>query len=335
MPTLASIWRDIETAAKERGVLRIGASGIDDEHVALFEEWLRRGGEASMAYLRKNLPTRLDPLHRFPWARSVVAITVPYSAHRPPAPATALSSVVARYALGDDYHTVLDAILEGIEETILRLVPHAKTRRYVDTGPLSDRSYAAQAGLGWIGRNAMLIDPDHGSYFVIGLLLTSLPRGPEAEEITDRCGSCTACIDACPTGAILADRAVASDRCISHATIEQRGAIDDRMKNRLTGNLFGCDICQDVCPWNRAAPPAHPSLEPREIYRATPISDLLRMDQTDFSRMFRASAIKRARRAGLVRNALLLLEAATSPPPDLEQDEGVADAKRWRACSSP
>jgi len=197
--------------------------------------------------------------------------------------------------MGDDYHDVLDTILRDMENVV-----EGKTWRYVDTGPLSDRSAAAQAGLGWIGRNGMLIDEEHGSYFFIGTLLTSLENDISATEIADRCGTCTKCVDACPTDAILPNRTVASEHCISYATIEHRGPLPEHM--HLDGNVFGCDICQEACPWNRAPLDPHPAFIAREQYRATPVSDLLHFEQADFSRLFAKSAIKRARLDGMKRN---------------------------------
>ncbi|MEO8216258.1 MAG: tRNA epoxyqueuosine(34) reductase QueG [Acidobacteriota bacterium] len=330
--SLRSIWGELTRSAMHAGALRIGASAIDDEHVELFGQWLERKLEGQMHYLRRSEAVRRDPLQRFPWARSVIVITVPYSPNRPSAPDGALSNHMARYALGDDYHEVLDAILCRIEETLRQLVPEVSSRRYVDTGPLSDRSYAAQAGLGWIGRSGMLIDERNGSYFLIGTLLTSLENDLSPELVADRCGTCTRCVDACPTAAILPDRLVDSQRCISHATIETRGAIDDWMKSRLEGNVFGCDICQEVCPWNRFAPAGHESFEPREQYRSTPVTDLLRMDQAQFSTMFRRSAAKRAKRAGMIRNALLISDVPTEELERVasETDSGILDAVQWK-----
>jgi len=291
---LSEIWPDLERVARDEGVVRLGASDLADAHAALFDEWIADGHHATMSYLARVRETRRDPAQRFPWAKSIVVILVPYSGSRPDAPPGALSDAVARYALGDDYHDVLDRILRRFEDVI-----PGKTWRYVDTGPLSDRAAAAQAGLGWIGKNGMLIDERIGSYTFIGTLLTSLENDIEAATVADRCGTCTRCIDACPTDAILPNRMVASESCISYATIEHRGALPEI---ELAGNAFGCDICQEVCPWNRAPAAAHPAFTPREEYRATPLTDLLRFEQADFSALFRKSAVKRAKLAGMQRN---------------------------------
>jgi len=302
MRKLSEIWPALERVAHAHGVVRLGASGLDDEHAELFAQWIARGDHATMSYLAKNAAIRSDPHARFPWAKSVITILVPYSAERPEAPEGALSHHIARYALGDDYHDVLDRILRDFEAVI-----EGKTWRYVDTGPLSDRAYAAQAGLGWIGKNAMLINQEIGSYTFIGTLLTSLENDIAPQAVADRCGTCTRCIDACPTDAILPDRTVASAACISYATIEHRGPLEIEVGS----NAFGCDICQEVCPWNGEPAPPHDAFAPREAYRATPVTDLLRYEQADFSELFRKSAVKRAKLAGMQRNVTACQEAQT------------------------
>jgi epoxyqueuosine reductase len=296
---LSEIWPAVQAVAKQHGVEYAGASDLRDEHAALFAQWIAAGRHATMRYLEKNVAIRNEPLQRFPWAKSIIVILVPYASERPQAEADALSHHIARYAMGDDYHDVLDRILRDIE----KVVP-GKSWRYVDTGPLSDRAAAAQAGLGWIGKNGMLIHEEHGSYFFIGTLVTSLENDIGSGEVTDRCGACTRCLDACPTSAILPDRTVSSEHCISYATIEHRGALPEHM--HLDGNAFGCDICQEVCPWNRAPLESHPAFTARDEYRATPVTDLLRFEQGDFSRLFAKSAIKRAKLEGMKRNVRAL-----------------------------
>ena len=295
---LSRVWPVIERVAREAGAIRIGAADLHDEHASLFAEWLESGHHATMHYLAKNRAARLDPSSRFPWARSAIVILVPYASERPNAPAGALSHAIARYALGDDYHEVLDGMLRKIEDALPDTI---KTWRYVDTGPLSDRAFAAQAGLGWIGKNGMLIDDEIGSYVFIGTLLTSLENDIRIATVADRCGACTRCVDACPTDAILPDRTIASERCISYGTIEHRGPLPAGLP--LEGNVFGCDICQELCPWNAHPAEPHPAFVPRDAYRATPVTDLLRFEQSDFSRLFQNSAIKRTKLAGIVRNA--------------------------------
>src|SRR5438128_5666162 len=301
---LSEVWPAVERIARDQGVMRVGASDLADAQAELFDQWIDAGHHATMRYLAKNRSVRRDPATRYPWAKSVIVILVPYASERPDAPPATIGHHMARYALGDDYHVVLDRILRAIEEA---LPDGIKTRRYVDTGPLSDRSYAAQAGLGWIGKNGMLIDEERGSYFFIGTLLTSLENDIASATVADRCGSCTRCIDACPTNAILPNRTIASERCISYATIEHRGPLPENLT--LAGNAFGCDICQEACPWNATPAMPHPDFVTRAEYRATPLTDLLRFQQSDFSRLFRKSAVKRARLDGVKRNVEALYRA--------------------------
>jgi epoxyqueuosine reductase len=329
MQTVSSILPALEPLAASLGALRIGASPLGDEHVESFRAWLNAGREASMSYLRKSLAVREKPSERWPWARSAIVITVPYSPERDAPESETISSRIARYAQGDDYHEVLDTLLRRIETRVVELAPGARTWRYVDTGPLSDRSLAAQAGLGWIGRNAMLIDPSHGSFFFIGLLLTSLEYDIEVDRVTDRCGNCTRCIDACPTAAILPDRSVDSTLCISYATIEHRGPMPDSVAEHLEGNVFGCDICQEVCPWNSFVGDGLEPFRTRDGYHARPVTDLLRLQQTELSALFRKSAVRRAKRAGIIRNTILAADGAELDGID-GSDEGIADALRRR-----
>jgi epoxyqueuosine reductase len=307
---LSSIWPQLESIAREEHVARIGASDLDDRHADLFAQWIEDGRHASMHYLAKNAEVRANPQARYPWAKSVISILVPYSSERPDAPAGALSHHVARYAQADDYHEVLDRILQRFEAVMKAAHPDAKSWRYVDTGPLSDRAYATQAGLGWIGKNAMLIHEEIGSYVFIGTLVTSLANDIVPDRVADRCGTCTRCIDACPTDVILPDRTVDSSACISYLTIEHRGSIDESLAHKLHGNAFGCDICQEVCPWNRAPEESHPAFVPRASYRATPVTDLLRFEQEQFSTLFRKSPIKRPKLSGMQRNVAAILSDA-------------------------
>jgi len=327
--TLSAVWNELEREALRLGAIRVGATPLTDHHVERFEQWLHAGREADMTYLRRNLAKRRNPLERFPWGRSVVVVLVPYDADRSHSPSGSLASGIARYAQGDDYHDVVEDMLRELESLLSSLAPGTKSWRYVDTGPFSDRSLAAQAGLGWIGKNAMLIDPEIGSYVFVGTLVTSLEHDLDVAEVTDRCGDCTRCIDACPTDAIDQERFVDSHRCISYLTIEHRGAIDASLSDRLAGNVFGCDICQEVCPWNAHAHEGHEPFRTRAGYSGRPITDLITMTQSDFSTLFGGSAIKRAKRAGMIRNALLAadrvsagsLEAAKS-----ETDPGIRAA---------
>lgn len=327
---LGSIWPEIERVALDAGAIRIGACDLADENVRHFEAWIDEGLEAGMSYLVRNLAVRRDPASRFPRGRSAIVILVPYPSERPVPRPDNIAAHIARYAQGDDYHDVVDEMLTRIESRIASLAPDTWTRRYVDTGPLSDRSLAVQAGLGWIGRNGMLIDSEIGSWHFIGVLLTSLVDDLPKISIEDRCGQCTACLTACPTDAIRPDRLVDSTRCLSYLTIEHRGAFPREAETfDFAGNIFGCDICQEVCPWNERPPESHPAFETRESYRNTPVSDLLHASQPEFSRLFRKSAVKRAKRAGMIRNAIRAgahLDARDMERLADETDEGIRAA---------
>jgi len=322
--SISEIWPEVERIASAHHVIAAGTADLGAEFGDVFARWLDLGHEAGMTWLRRNREARRDPTTRFPWAKSAIVILVPYSAERPHQD-DRISTRIARYALGDDYHDVLNEILKEIENAILRAIPDTRTRRYVDTGPLSDRTLAARAGLGWIGKNAMLIHPEHGSWTFIGALLTSLGDDRGGHEITDQCGTCTRCIDACPTQAILTDRTVDSGRCISYWTIEHRGPIEPSIASRIEGNLFGCDICNEACPWNASPPAPHPAFEPRDEYRRRPIHELLRIEQGEFSSLFRRSGVKRARRDGIIRNAILVTSAEhrDSTPTDSPDRDGT------------
>jgi epoxyqueuosine reductase len=255
---------------------------------------------------------------------------VPYGPERANAPARSLAGGIARYAQGDDYHDVVDSMLRRIEELLCAIAPGTRSWRYVDTGPFSDRSLATQAGLGWIGKNAMLIDPEIGSYFFIGTLVTSLEHDLDVAEVTDRCGDCTRC-------AIVPDRLVDSRRCISYLTIEHRGAIAPDLATNLAGNVFGCDICQEACPWNAHAPEGRDAFRTRAGYTGRPVTDLITMTQAAFSSLFRGSPVKRAKRAGMVRNAILAADALSAEElasAGSESDEGIRAASESRGRES-
>jgi len=329
-PTLSAIWSAVEATAMDNGAIRIGACDLSAAHANRFETWLGQGLHAGMSYLERHLPIRLNPSVRYPQGRSAIVVLVPYPAERPPSRPDNLAAHIARYAQGDDYHEVVDHILKALESTIERDAPGTWTWRYVDTGPLSDRSLAVEAGLGWIGRNGMLIDPEIGSWHFIGVLLTSLPNDLAIAEVADRCGECTACVTACPTNAIRSDRLVDSNLCVSYLTIEHRGPLpEEAVALDFASNAFGCDICQEVCPWNENPPESHPAFDTRPGYRATPVTDLLRMSQQKFSALFRKSAVKRAKRAGMIRNALVISRSVSKQDAEAlaaESDEGIRSA---------
>lgn len=286
-------------------------------HMEFYQSWIEEGAHGEMGYLARedSIARRGDLRLTMADVRSVVLVTHNYYQPDPPGLASdGRRAVIARYARGDDYHDVMKRrlvkLLAGIGEDVGCRV---SGRAYVDTGPILERELAMRAGLGWLGKNTMLIHPTSGSYFFLGILLLDLEL-PEDEPFTeDRCGTCRSCLDACPTGALLgrdAQGAPVMDarRCISYLTIEHRGPIPRELRAQVGNRIYGCDICQEVCPWNVKF--QTPATEP--AYRARPELDgpllvelaerLLAMGDAAFSRAFRGSPVKRARRNGLLRN---------------------------------
>ena len=272
------------------------------EHGAAVRAWIEAGHAGTMGYLERRLEERLDPQRVLPGARAVVCVALNYHQGAPPDPSWA---PVARYAWGRDYHDVIGPRLDRLAAHLAEAAG-ARSRGYVDTGPVLERDLAARAGLGWIGKNTMLLHPALGSWFFIGVLLTTADLAFD-EPLADRCGSCRACLDACPTEAFLAPYVLDARRCISYLTIEHRGDIDPGLHAGMAGWQFGCDVCQDVCPWNRKAPLTREiDFTPREGYPdAAALAD---MDDAAIRARFRGTPLLRAKAAGLRRNALIYLE---------------------------
>lgn len=272
------------------------------EHADSFRRWIEAGHAGTMGYLERRLPERVDPRRVLPDARSVVTVALNY--YQGEAEDRSWKPV-ARYAWGRDYHDVMTPRLETLAQYIVEAAG-ASGKCYVDTGPILERDLAARAGLGWVGKNTMLINPSLGSWFFIGVLLTTADLVVDA-PLADRCGTCRACLDACPTGAFVDAYVLDARRCISYLTIEHRGPIDAGLHRGMAGWQFGCDVCQDVCPWNRKAPTTrHPELGPETAY---PGADIVsRLDDAAMRETFRGRALLRAKPAGLRRNALIYLE---------------------------
>jgi len=222
-------------------------------------------------------------------------------------PARGIAGLVSGYAVGKDYHDVLKGRLEELARFIqIEAGARAQTRALVDTSAILERDHASRSGLGWTAKNTMVIDPERGSYFFLGEILTDLELAPGA-EMEDLCGSCTKCIDACPTGAIVEPRVLDARRCISYLTIELRGSIPAPLRSAVGDHLFGCDICQEVCPWNqRAQATREPDLRRGAAVERTSLEEAVGMDAAVFRERFHGSAISRAKRGGLVRNALIV-----------------------------
>jgi epoxyqueuosine reductase len=294
----------VKARALQLGFDRVAIGpGTPPPHATAFERWLDAGYAGTMAYLARTRAERTDPRRLLPGARSVVAVALSYNPGADE-PAAADWAPVARYARGLDYHDLMRPRLRALA-AFIDTAAEARSRAAVDTSAVLERALAARAGLGWIGKNTNLLSPDLGSYFFIGIVLTTARLEPDAEQ-PDRCGTCTACLTACPTEAFPAPWVLDARRCISYLTIEHRGDIPEDLAARLGDWIFGCDVCQDVCPWNRKAPAGRePALRPAQPLG--PLTALLGLDEAAFRARFRRSSLLRAKRRGLVRNAALTL----------------------------
>jgi len=296
------------TLAREVGFDLVGVASPDPPpELAHFATWLARGHAGEMAYLTGQADRRSDLRVAFPWARSVLAVGLQYDTPQPYSTETGGGGWIARYAWGDDYHDVLKELLDRLVERLAGEAGPFRSRTYVDTGPIVERAYAAAAGLGAWGKNTCLLHPEHGSWFFLGEAVTDLPLLPDAPR-TDMCGTCTACLDACPTGALPAPYELDATRCISYLTIEVKGEVPEDRREGLGRHVFGCDICQDVCPWNRKR--RHhggAAFEPRAGLVAPDLERLAGLSDEDFRETFRRSPVKRAKRRGLLRNVAIAI----------------------------
>lgn len=304
--------RHIKERALAEGFEKVGivpAQPLDAEREHL-AAWLERGYHGRMAWMARDPELRTDPRKLFPTARSVVVVAKNYytpSKHTPHIddPST---GKVSRYAWGDDYHDVVGSKLRSLLRWIKEEVPEIEGRACVDIQPMMDKAWGLRAGLGWIGKHTNLITQDYGSWIFIGELLLNLELEYEEEQVEDHCGACTLCIDACPTQAITEPYVVDSNQCISYATIELREEnLPSEIADELNGWLYGCDICQDVCPWNRFEQVTDElRFQPREGNINASLNDVLELTPETYAERFRHSAMKRAKLSGLQRNARTL-----------------------------
>ena len=270
-------------------------------------EWLRRGYHGTMAWMERAPDKRADPGQVLPGCRSIISLGTNYlTEHR--ANEQPGYGRIARYAWGKDYHKILGKRLKQLEQRISCLAPDAQTRSYVDTGPIMEKTWAEQAGLGWIGKHSNLVSAEYGSWLLLGEVLTTLEL--EADEpATDLCGSCTLCIQACPTGAITEPYIVDATRCISYLTIELRSddtTISPQLQAGMGNKIFGCDDCLDVCPFNLRAEPTHEStFQPSRVTLTPELIELANMDVSTFTTQFQQSPIRRAKHQGFLRNVAI------------------------------
>jgi epoxyqueuosine reductase len=293
----------IKSKARELGFANVGiarAEALTDEGTKL-EEWLRRGYHGTMEWMARNSEKRVDPSMILPGVKSVVCVAMNYYTDQPHSTDPTVGKI-SRYAWGDDYHDLMAERLNRLKDFIVGEVPEARAKIYVDTGPLMDKAWAVRAGIGWLGKHTNVITREIGSWVFLGEILLDIELEYD-EPIADHCGSCTACLEACPTGAIVEPYVLDSTRCISYLTIEHRGEIPDGLKPRFQNWIYGCDICQDVCPWNRfQRQTSERAFEPRPENVAPRLTELASLTQEKFSQRFRKSPIKRTKLSGLKRN---------------------------------
>ncbi len=319
------------------------------ERTRFLREWISKGYAGEMAYLERRLEERIDPRKTLPGARSliVVGLALPDGGRASPVPAGKRgpsTGRVARYAGGDDYHEVLLDRVRALEYALPELVGReVRSRSHVDTGPVAERAAAERAGLGWIAKNSCLIHPELGSHVMLGVIVTDLVLEPD-EPVADHCGTCRACLDVCPTDAFPEPHVLDATRCISYSTIESRGPIPEALRAAQGDHVFGCDLCQSVCPWNRSRPRIplgdplglRARLETRSDWAHPTLEWILGLDEAAHLEATRRSAIRRAGYRGLIRNALIA--AGNSRDPGLRKaverhaagsDAMLAEHARW------
>ena len=355
-------------AAREVGFELCGVASLERAafpELDYFPKWIESGYAGEMDYLKtrddRGNFKRASLQSAVPWARSIIVCAINYNTDQPYSVEVSGDKTrgwIARYAwTSEDYHDAVLRKLRQVEACIQTGAESAGTQItthcYVDTGPLVERVYAKYAGIGWIGKNTCILNQQYGSWIFLGVIATSLELEPDLPA-ADRCGSCTRCIDACPTGALVAPYKLDATRCISYLTIEKRGSIPEEMRAGISSHLFGCDICQDVCPWNGGATnqspkaPATdaPEFQPRPGLVNPPLAQMAAMNREEFQQTFRRSPVKRAKYSGLRRNAVIAMGNSGEPSflPQLhklaeDEDHDVAEHARWaiekieRRCS--
>lgn len=309
---------EVRTKARELGFTHVGfaSAGALDEEGEHLRTWIDRGYVASMEWIPRTADKRADPRIVLPGARSVIAVAMNYyTPHQHTVQPE--SGKISRYAWGDDYHDVLTEKLELLWWWIRQECPGTEGRFYVDTGPVMEKAWAQRAGIGWIGKHTNVITTDFGSWVFLGELITTMEFASDAPA-TDHCGTCTLCIEACPTHAIVEPYVVDSNRCLSYLTIEHRGEIAEHLQPHFEGWIYGCDICQDVCPWNHkfAAGSPEPGFQPRDQNRGPDLNAWAGMSPERFADLFRDSPVKRAKREGIERNVRIVLAERSRRPGD-------------------
>jgi epoxyqueuosine reductase len=309
---------DVKAYARELGFDLCGiAPAADLPELAFFAEWLARGYAGGMHYLSRSADRRRDVRRVLPSARSVIVLGTLYHTDRPYSTEIADrgEALVARYAWGDDYHDVIGARMEALVARMRERAGDAfEERRYVDTGPVQERVYAQRAGLGWIGKNTCVINPTLGSWLFLSEVICSLALEADAPGV-DQCGTCSLCLEACPTGAFVSPGVMDARRCLSYLTIELKGPVPEEWRAAVGSHLFGCDVCQEVCPWNQGvAASKDPAWQPRPAFDRPSLADLAGRTDDELRHDLRGSAMRRTGVKGLRRNLEVCL--GNLPPAD-------------------
>lgn len=354
MPPLSDITAFVKQAARDAGFELAGIAPVRDfPELQRFADWIDAGHAGEMNYMATRHEAgqlkRASLRSTIPWARSVIVCAINYNTSQPLSTQGSDSKQgwISRYAWGqEDYHQTVLKKLRRVEASLTTVMKHSatgnpipadvQTRCYVDTGPLVERVYAKYAGVGWIGKNTCILNQKIGSWLFLGVILTSLELEVDLPA-PDRCGSCTRCIDACPTDALIAPYQLDSNKCISYLTIEKRGTIPEEMRGAIGRHVFGCDICQDVCPWNRKAPATSATeFQPREGLVNPALDWLAKMTSGEFQQTFRGSPVRRAKRSGVRRNVAIAMGNSGDPrfKPVLDhltkdEDPSVAEHACW------
>jgi epoxyqueuosine reductase len=300
----------IKEQAQRLGFELVGISPVKlPPHGESFAEWLRRGFSGELEYMKRTEELRRDPHRLIPWAVSLISVGMNYyTPFSRPLASQQPKGWISRYAWGDDYHELIKDRLESLFDYIRRIYnAPVEGKAFVDSGPVLERDFAGVAGIGWIGKNTHLISPERGSWFFLGELFVSVPLAYD-RPIRDRCGKCDLCLKACPTGAFAGPYLLDARRCISYLTIELKGFIPRHLRPLIGNHIFGCDICQEICPYNvKARPTIEKAYAPRKDLYTPDLIPLLSLDEEEFRRRFRGSPILRAKRRGLLRNVAVVL----------------------------
>ena len=306
-----SITKTTEIIKRKAGDLGFSSCGISKtrflkEEEKKFEDWLNNGYQGSMNYLNKNFDKRLDPRKLVNGSKSIISLT--YNYYPPKKLVKKNNFIISKYAYGKDYHRILKKKLRKLFFFIKENIGNVEGRVFVDSAPVHERAWAKLSGLGWIGKNSLLINKNMGSYFFIAEIISDLDLEYDS-PVSDMCGKCTRCIDACPTDAITKAQVIDAQKCISYLTIENKKEIPKELQKNMNGYIFGCDICQEVCPWNKFSTPHNEeSFLPNKEIKKHRKKDWIELTEETFNVIFKGSAVKRAKYSGLKRNIKTYLD---------------------------